>query len=121
MEQVRSFISAQGGYAKAGTLRAERSELVDLQKAVPGGVFCLGTALSVHRIGTWEPPEFQLAIRSDSRIGLPTSSDSGTPWASTSRWKPCGSTYSRLLSRIRWRFLAPEKRRAYDTRPLLWL
>jgi hypothetical protein len=52
MEQVHPFISAWGGYAKAGTLRAERSELVDIQKAVPGGVFCLGTALSVHGIGT---------------------------------------------------------------------
>jgi predicted transcriptional regulator of viral defense system len=52
---------------------AERSELVDIQKAVPGGVFCLGTALSVHGISTWEPPEVQLAIRRDSRIALPES------------------------------------------------
>jgi predicted transcriptional regulator of viral defense system len=49
----------------------KRSELVDLQKAVPGAVFCLGTALSVHGIGTWEPPEVQLAIRRDSRITVP--------------------------------------------------
>jgi predicted transcriptional regulator of viral defense system len=49
----------------------KRSELVDLQKAVPGAVFCLGTALSVHGIGTWEPPEVQLAIRRDSRIKVP--------------------------------------------------
>jgi len=48
-----------------------RSELVDIQKAVPGGVFCLGTALSIHGLGTWEPPEVQLAIRRDSRIALP--------------------------------------------------
>jgi len=48
-----------------------RSELVDIQKAVPGGVFCLGTALSMHGLGTWEPPEVQLAIRRDSRIALP--------------------------------------------------
>ncbi len=50
---------------------ARRSELVDIQKAVPAGVFCLGTALSVHGIGTWEPPEIQLAIRRDYRIALP--------------------------------------------------
>ena len=50
---------------------AGRSELTDIQKAVPGGVFCLGTALSVYGIGTWEPPEAQLAIRRDSRIALP--------------------------------------------------
>lgn len=49
----------------------ERSELVDIQKAVPGGIFCLGTALSMHGIGTWEPPEVQLAIRRDYRITLP--------------------------------------------------
>ena len=102
MDQVLSLISAQGGYARAETLRAEgirssqltqlvasgflvrlkrglyalaqeaeRSELIDIQKAVPGGVFCLGTALSIHGIGTWEPPEIQLAIRRDSRIALP--------------------------------------------------
>jgi predicted transcriptional regulator of viral defense system len=49
----------------------KRSELVDIQRAVPGGVFCLGTALSIHGLGTWEPPEVQLAIRRDSRIALP--------------------------------------------------
>jgi predicted transcriptional regulator of viral defense system len=52
---------------------AERSELVDIQKAIPGGIFCLGTALSVHGIGTWEPPEIQLAIRRDYRIAIPDS------------------------------------------------
>jgi len=49
----------------------ERSELVDIQRTVPGGIFCLGTALSLHGIGTWEPPEVQLAIRRDYRITLP--------------------------------------------------
>lgn len=101
-QKILHIFVAQGGYAKAETLRTEgihssqltqlvetgvlirlkrglytlaqgvaRSELVDIQKAVPGGVFCLGTALSVHSIGTWEPPEIQLAIRRDSRIALP--------------------------------------------------
>jgi len=59
----------RGLYALAQ--RAERSELVDIQKAVPRSVFCLGTALTVHGIGTWEPPEVQLAISRDSRIALP--------------------------------------------------
>ncbi len=59
----------RGLYALAdGT---ERSELVDIQRAVPGGIFCLGTALSLHGIGTWEPPEVQLAICRDYRITLP--------------------------------------------------
>ena len=49
----------------------ERSELVDIQRAVPDGIFCLGTALSLHGIGTWEPAEIQLAIRRDYRITLP--------------------------------------------------
>jgi predicted transcriptional regulator of viral defense system len=48
-----------------------RSELIDIRKAVPGGVFCLGTALSIHGLGTWEPAEIQLAIRRDTRIALP--------------------------------------------------
>lgn len=102
VNKVLSFISSQGGYAKAGTLQSqgfhsaqlsslvesgdlvrlkrglyalaigtERSELVDVQRAVPGGVFCLGTALSMHGIGTWEPPVIHLAIRRDSRITIP--------------------------------------------------
>ncbi len=36
----------RGLYALANGI--ERSELVDIQKAIPGGIFCLGTALSVH-------------------------------------------------------------------------
>ena len=49
----------------------KRSELVDVQKAIPGGIFCLGTALSIHGIGTWEPPELHLAIRRDYRVAVP--------------------------------------------------
>jgi len=48
-----------------------RSELADVQRAVPGCVFCLGTALSIHGIGTWEPTDVQLAVRRDRRIVLP--------------------------------------------------
>ena len=48
-----------------------RSELADVQRAMPGGVFCLGTALSIHGIGTWEPPEIQLAVRRDRRMKVP--------------------------------------------------
>ncbi|SLM18443.1 conserved hypothetical protein [uncultured spirochete] len=59
----------RGLYALANGI--ERSELVDIQKAIPGGIFCLGTALSIHGIGTWEPPEIQLAIRRDYRIAIP--------------------------------------------------
>ena len=48
-----------------------RSELADVQLAVPGCVFCLGTALSIHGIGTWEPVDVQLAVRRDRRVVLP--------------------------------------------------
>ncbi len=48
-----------------------KSELVDVQRSVPGCVFCLGTALSIHGIGTWEPIDVQLAVRRDRRIKLP--------------------------------------------------
>jgi predicted transcriptional regulator of viral defense system len=51
----------------------ERSELVDVQKIIPGGIYCLGTALSIHGIGTWEPPELHLAIRRDYRVAVPSS------------------------------------------------
>lgn len=48
-----------------------RSELADVQRAVPGCIFCLGTAFSIHETGTWEPPEVQLAVLRDRRIKLP--------------------------------------------------
>ncbi len=48
-----------------------RSELADVQRAVPGCVFCLGTALSIHGMGTWEPTDVQLAVRRDRRVVLP--------------------------------------------------
>lgn len=48
-----------------------RSELVEVQKAIPSGIFCLGTALSMHHLGTWEPPEIHLAIRRDYRVVIP--------------------------------------------------
>ena len=56
------YTLAQGG---------NKSELVDVQRSVPGCVFCLGTALSIHGIGTWEPIDVQLAVRRDRRIKLP--------------------------------------------------
>jgi len=48
-----------------------RSELADVQRAVPGSVFCIGTALSLHGIGTWEPPDVHLAVQRDRRIKTP--------------------------------------------------
>lgn len=51
-----------------------RSELVDIQKAIPRGVFCLGSALSILGIGTWEPAEHQLAVQRDYHISLPANS-----------------------------------------------
>ncbi|HRW25553.1 MAG TPA: type IV toxin-antitoxin system AbiEi family antitoxin domain-containing protein [Spirochaetia bacterium] len=59
----------RGLYALAGGVI--RSELADVQRAMPGCVFCLGTALSIHGIGTWEPIDVQLAVRRDRRIALP--------------------------------------------------
>ena len=50
-----------------------RSELVDIQRAVPGSVVCLGSALSILGIGSWEPPEVHLAIWRDRRIRMPDS------------------------------------------------
>ncbi len=53
------------------TVGGNRSELADVQRAIPGCVFCLGTALSIHGIGTWEPTDVQLAVRRDRRVILP--------------------------------------------------
>ncbi len=59
----------RGLYALADGVN--RSELADVQRALPGCVFCLGTALSIHGIGTWVPPEVQLAVLRDRRIKKP--------------------------------------------------
>lgn len=39
--------------------------------AVRGSVLCLGSALSIHEIGTWEPPEIYLAIQAGRKVLLP--------------------------------------------------
>ena len=59
----------RGLYVLPGT--GGRSELVDIQQAIPRGVFCLGTALSLHGMGTWVPAEYQLAVPRDYRVALP--------------------------------------------------
>ena len=59
----------QGLYALGGGKK--RSELADVQRAMPESIFCLGTALAIHGIGTWEPPEIQLAVQRDRRIKPP--------------------------------------------------
>ena len=39
--------------------------------AIPGSILCLGSALSIHEIGTWEPPEIYLAVQSGRKVHVP--------------------------------------------------
>jgi predicted transcriptional regulator of viral defense system len=39
--------------------------------AIPGSVLCLGSALSIHEIGTWEPPEIYLAVEAGRKVTVP--------------------------------------------------
>jgi len=39
--------------------------------AIPGSVLCLGSSLSIHEIGTWEPPEIYLAVQAGRKILVP--------------------------------------------------
>jgi predicted transcriptional regulator of viral defense system len=48
-----------------------RDERVEALLAVPGSVLCLGTALSFHELGTWEPPEIYLAVKSGRKLRIP--------------------------------------------------
>jgi predicted transcriptional regulator of viral defense system len=48
-----------------------RDERVEALLAVPGSVLCLGSALSYHELGTWEPPEIYLAVKSGRRVRIP--------------------------------------------------
>jgi len=49
----------------------KRDELTEALLSVPGSVLCLGSALSFHELGTWEPPEIYLAVKSGRKIRLP--------------------------------------------------
>jgi predicted transcriptional regulator of viral defense system len=48
-----------------------RDERMEAILAVPGSVLCLGSALSFHELGTWEPPEVHLAVKSGRRVQVP--------------------------------------------------
>jgi predicted transcriptional regulator of viral defense system len=39
--------------------------------AIPGSVLCLGSSLSIHEIGTWEPPEIYLAVQAGRKVMVP--------------------------------------------------
>jgi hypothetical protein len=39
--------------------------------AIPDSVLCLGSSLSIHEIGTWEPPEIYLAVRAGRKVHVP--------------------------------------------------
>jgi predicted transcriptional regulator of viral defense system len=39
--------------------------------AIPGSVLCLGSSLSIHEIGTWEPPEIYLAVQAGRKVLVP--------------------------------------------------
>lgn len=59
----------RGLYALSGN--KSRDERMEALLAVPGSVLCLGSALSFHELGTWEPPEIYLAIRSGRKVRIP--------------------------------------------------
>lgn len=48
-----------------------RDERAEALLAMPGSVLCLGSALSFHELGTWEPPEIYLAVKAGRKIRLP--------------------------------------------------
>ena len=47
------------------------NSLREAQISIPGGVICLGTALSYYNLTTWDPPEIQIAIIRGRKIKLP--------------------------------------------------
>ncbi len=51
--------------------RTAREERMEALLGVPGSVLCLGSALSHHRLTTWEPREVYLAIEAGRRVVLP--------------------------------------------------
>jgi predicted transcriptional regulator of viral defense system len=47
------------------------SSYIEISKIIPGGVFCLQSALAFHNLTTFEPPKYHLAIRQGSKIIVP--------------------------------------------------
>jgi len=48
-----------------------RDEKLEAMLAIPGSVLCLGSALSFHDLGTWEPPQVHLAVKYGRKVRLP--------------------------------------------------
>jgi predicted transcriptional regulator of viral defense system len=48
-----------------------RDERTEALLAVPGSVLCLGSALSFHGLGTWEPPQIYLAVKAGRKANVP--------------------------------------------------
>lgn len=44
---------------------------LEVLMSIPGSVLCLGSALSIHEIGTWEPPEIYLAVPAGRKVTVP--------------------------------------------------
>jgi len=50
---------------------ADGDDRIEALLSAPGSVLCLGSALSILGIGTWEPPEIYLAIPAGRRVLIP--------------------------------------------------
>ena len=50
---------------------ASGDDRVEALLAIPGSVLCLGSALSFHEIGTWEPVEIYLAVQAGRKVRIP--------------------------------------------------
>jgi len=46
-------------------------ERLEALMAVPDSILCLGTAMSIHNIGTWEPPTIYIAIPKGRKVKTP--------------------------------------------------
>ena len=48
-----------------------RDEMMEAVLSVPGSTLCLGSALSFHKLTTWEPPQIHLAVKEGRRVEIP--------------------------------------------------
>ena len=74
-QSCRQWSGWSGCAPEARALRSPgnstRDERAEALLAVPGSVLCLGSALSYHELGTWEPPEIYLAVKSGRKVRIP--------------------------------------------------
>jgi predicted transcriptional regulator of viral defense system len=70
LQNQGKIIKVKRGLYKLSNIHPS-SELPEIARIIPDGVVCLGSALSYHNLGTYEPKIYHIAVLKDRKIKLP--------------------------------------------------